>query len=59
MIRVQYCKAYDTYKLQELTNEIIKFIVKDGNEIIDVQTFVTSDKAFYSQIVYKTPTKDV
>lgn len=56
MIRVQYCKAYDIYKLQELTNEIIKFKVKEGNEIIDVQTFVTSDKAFYSQILYK---KDV
>ena len=53
MIQVQYCKAYDAYKLQDLTNSTIESIEEDGNEVINVQSLVTSDKAFYSQIVYE------
>lgn len=53
MIRIHYCKAYDVDRLQELTNKMIDLFEKEGNEIIGIQSFVTSDKAFYSQIVYK------
>lgn len=59
MIRVQYCKAYDIYRLQEDTNETIAQLEDQGNDVIEVSTLVTSGSTFYSQIVYKTPTRDV
>lgn len=56
MIQVNYCKAYDIYRLEEITNEMIVQLEDQGNEVTNIQSFVTADRVFYSQIVYK---KDV
>ena len=53
MIQVAYCAANSIYILEEYTNKTIESLEKNGNEVVTVQTLVTSGKAFYSQIVYK------
>lgn len=59
MIQVHYFKSYNIYKLQVLTNTKLKNLEEQGNKVMSVQSFVTSDDAFCSQITYRTPAKDV
>lgn len=53
MIQVAYCGANSIYELEEYTNKTIESLEKNDNEVVTVQTLVTSGKTFYSQIVYK------